>query len=71
MLPKIEGSESSIVLTARSGRAALFYRLQKLGHTLDHGALESAYQEFLKMADRLQTVEDEHLQELLQFVKVA
>ncbi|NLR89910.1 MULTISPECIES: 2-isopropylmalate synthase [Flammeovirga] len=64
-------SESSIVLTARSGRAALFYRIQKLGHTLSHEALEEAYQEFLKMADRLQTVEDEHLQELLQAVKVA
>ncbi|MBB3698290.1 2-isopropylmalate synthase [Flammeovirga yaeyamensis] len=64
-------SESSIVLTARSGRAALFYRLQKLGVTLDHDALEVAYQEFLKMADKLQTVEDPHLKELLQFVKVA
>ncbi|MBB6459547.1 2-isopropylmalate synthase [Flammeovirga kamogawensis] len=64
-------SQSSIVLTARSGRAALFYRIQKLGHTLDHDALELAYQEFVKMADTLQTVEDEHLEKLLQLVKVA
>ncbi|WP_082026355.1 2-isopropylmalate synthase [Flammeovirga sp. OC4] len=64
-------SESSIVLTARSGRAALFYRLQKLGHTLDHDVLEEAYKAFLKKADTVQTVEDEHLEELLQVLKVA
>ncbi|AZQ60949.1 2-isopropylmalate synthase [Flammeovirga pectinis] len=64
-------SQSSIVLTARSGRAALFYRVQKLGHTLGHDELELAYQEFVKMADTLQTVEDEHLEKLLQLVKVA
>ncbi|MBD0404897.1 2-isopropylmalate synthase [Flammeovirga sp. EKP202] len=64
-------SESSIVLTARSGRAALFYRLQKLGHTLDHDVLEEAYKAFLQKADTVQTVEDEHLEELLQVLKVA
>ena len=52
---------SSIVLTARSGRAALRYRLQKLGIELDHKDISILYNDFLIMADRIKKVEDKDL----------
>ena len=41
-------TESSIVLTARSGRAALAYRAKKVGYELTKLQLDSAYKAFLK-----------------------
>lgn len=43
--------ESSIVLTARSGRAALKHNLEKLGIELTKEELDTAYQNFLDLAD--------------------
>lgn len=57
--------ESSIILTARSGRAALKYRIEKLDVTLNNDALESAYQEFLGIADKHDIVDDTLLKEML------
>jgi len=54
-------SESSIVLTARSGRAALNHHLQRLGVTLDQAGLDDAYNKFLKLADRKKDINDEDL----------
>ncbi|MBC3538609.1 2-isopropylmalate synthase [Rufibacter sediminis] len=60
--PKEVGAEdSSIVLTARSGRAALAYRMQKLGYTLEKEALDKAYASFLAVADKKKEVVDEDL----------
>ncbi len=60
--PKDVGvDESSIVLTARSGRAALKHRLQNLGHTLSGDDLDATYQEFLKVADIKKEVNDDDL----------
>ncbi|HNJ60327.1 MAG TPA: 2-isopropylmalate synthase, partial [Chitinophagales bacterium] len=42
--------ESLILLTARSGRAALKHRLDLLGYHLDSEKLDNVYQEFLKVA---------------------
>ena len=53
--------ESSIVLTARSGRAALRFRAEKLGFSITKDELESVYQEFLAVADERKVVQDADL----------
>jgi len=63
--PKAVGiNESSILLTARSGRAALKHRLGKLGYTFSKEALDSIYDEFLKLADSKKEIVDEDLKVL-------
>lgn len=58
--PKEVGlDENSIVLTARSGRAALKHRLHVLGIELDSKSLDKAYEEFLKLADRKKEINDD------------
>lgn len=57
--------ESAIVLTARSGRAALNHHLARLGYTLDKEQLSDVYQDFLKMADSKKNIEDEDLAQLM------
>lgn len=49
---------SSIVLTARSGRAALAYRMKNLGYELTRDELDEVYAQFLKVADDKKEVED-------------
>ena len=62
MNPKDIGiDDNAIILTARSGRAALKHRLQVLGVILDQEKLDSVYQEFLKLADRKKDVIDDDL----------
>ena len=58
--------ESSIILTARSGRAALNYRIKKLGINIDSKGLDEVYSKFLELADRIKLVQDKDLQELLE-----
>lgn len=53
--------DNSIVLTARSGRAALKHRLHILGVELDKDALDKAYSSFLKLADRKKDINDDDL----------
>ena len=51
--------DNSIVLTARSGRAALKYRLHVNGVDIDDDAkLDKVYQKFLKLADQKKEVTD-------------
>lgn len=58
--PKVVGvDENSIVLTARSGRAALKHRLHVLGIELDKDALDKAYEAFLKLADKKKEINDD------------
>lgn len=54
-------TESAIVLTARSGRAALAYRAKKVGYELTKLQLDDVYKEFLKFADRKKEVIDEDI----------
>lgn len=54
-------NESSIALTARSGRAALKHRLSLLGYDLKPKELEIVYEKFLEVADRKKDVQDEDL----------
>lgn len=64
--PKEVGvAESSIVLTARSGRAALHYRIKELGVDLSREELNIAYAAFLEMADKKQEIQKEDLIQLL------
>jgi len=60
MDPKDIGlDENAIILTARSGRAALKHRLQVLGVNIDGNRLQEVYEEFLKLADRKKDINDE------------
>ena len=60
--PKDVGiDENSIVLTARSGRAALKHRLHLLGIELEKEALDKAYEAFLKLADRKKDINDDDI----------
>ena len=52
---------NSIVLTARSGRAALRTRLEALGVKVSDEKLDKTYQEFLKLADKKKEINDEDL----------
>lgn len=52
---------SSIVLTARSGRAALKHRVELLGHHFEGDELNTLYENFLLMADEKKLVVDSDL----------
>jgi 2-isopropylmalate synthase len=58
-------NESSIVLTARSGRAALAYRAKNVGYELTKTQLDVVYQEFLKFADRQKEIFDEDIHDIV------
>jgi len=62
---------SQIVLTARSGRAALRYRLQQLGFTIDQPAhIDTIYQQFLQVADKQKEVTDADLTTIMAETKI-
>ena len=57
---------SSIVLTARSGHAALRMRLEQLGYQIEDGEeFEKVHKAFLELADRKKEVMDEDLHSLM------
>ena len=58
-------NESAIILTARSGRAALAYRAKKFGIDLSKNELDLIYPEFLKFADIKKEVTDEDIPEII------
>ena len=59
-------TESSIVLTARSGRAALAYRAKNIGFNLTKIELDDLYPQFLKFADFHKEINDEDLLHLME-----
>lgn len=59
-------TESSIVLTARSGRAALAYRAKIVGYELTKTQLDQVYQEFLKYADTRKEVKDDDIHQIIE-----
>lgn len=66
MDPKSVGADgSAIVLTARSGRHALLYKLRQLGHEVNKENVDEVYNRFLDLADREKEVHDEALEELI------
>jgi 2-isopropylmalate synthase len=62
-------TESSIVLTARSGRAALAYRAKKIGYELTKTQLDIIYPEFLKFADVKKEVLNDDIHKLMEISK--
>ena len=52
---------NSIVLTARSGRAALKYRLDVHGVKLDEQKLDEVYEQFLRLADSKKEIHDDDI----------
>lgn len=58
-------TESSIVLTARSGRAALAYRSKNIGYELTKTQLDKIYHLFLNYADTHKEVTDEGIHEIM------
>jgi 2-isopropylmalate synthase len=53
--------ESSIILTARSGRAALNHRLELLGFNLGKEEIDDIYYRFLLLADKKKEINDEDI----------
>ncbi len=56
---------SKIVLTARSGRAAIAYRAKQIGFNLTKEELDRVYQQFLAVADRKKEVNDGDLEMII------
>ena len=63
-------TESAIILTARSGRAALAYRAKKIGYELTKLQMDVAYHEFLKLADRKKEVKDDDVHQIMEISKI-
>ncbi|BDS13465.1 2-isopropylmalate synthase [Aureispira anguillae] len=59
---------SSIVLTARSGRAALAFRAKEIGMTIEGKELDLAYQKFLIAADQQKVIQQDDLYQLLKTI---
>ena len=65
--PKEVGvTESAIVLTARSGRAALAYRAKSVGYELTKLQLDVIYKDFLKFADLKKEIVDDDLHQIIE-----
>jgi 2-isopropylmalate synthase len=63
--PEEVGADGSkIVLTARSGRSALAFRLQKLGYEYNRNDIDILYERFLLVADTKKEVVEEDLRQL-------
>ncbi|MEP3838722.1 MAG: 2-isopropylmalate synthase [Algibacter sp.] len=71
MDPKDVGvTESAIVLTARSGRAALAYRAKNIGYELTKLQLDEIYTNFLDFADKKKEVDDNDIHKIIENSKV-
>ncbi|GAA4947149.1 hypothetical protein GCM10023314_20560 [Algibacter agarivorans] len=69
--PKDVGvTESAIVLTARSGRAALAYRAKNVGYELTKLQLDEIYTNFLDFADKKKEVDDNDIHQIIENSKV-
>jgi 2-isopropylmalate synthase len=65
--PKDVGvTESAIVLTARSGRAALAYRAKNVGYELTKLQLDDVYANFLSFADRKKEINDGDIHQIIE-----
>ena len=65
--PKDVGvTDSAIVLTARSGRAALAYRAKNVGYELTKLQLDEVYANFLSFADRKKEIDDNDIHQIIE-----
>jgi len=66
MTPKSVGvPDSTLVLGKHSGRHALGIRCEQLGYSFDRRELDEVYRRFVVLADKIKTVQDHHLLELV------
>ena len=63
-------NQSAIILTARSGRAALAFRAKKIGYDLTKIQLDKVYNEFLKFADIKKEVTDNDLPHIIKLSNI-
>ena len=63
-------TESAIVLTARSGRAALAYRAKNVGIELDKLQLDKVYQSFLRFADLQKEINDDDIPKIVEAANI-
>lgn len=69
--PKDVGvTESAIILTARSGRAALAYRAKNIGYDLTKLQLDCVYVDFLKYADLKKEIDDNDIHKIIESSKI-
>ena len=69
--PKEVGvTDSAIVLTARSGRAALAYRAKQVGYELTKLQLDAVYANFLTFADKKKEIDDNDIHQIIETSKV-
>ena len=69
--PKDVGvTDSAIVLTARSGRAALAYRAKNVGYELTKLQLDDVYANFLSFADRKKEINDNDIHQIIETSRV-
>jgi 2-isopropylmalate synthase len=61
---EVGATSSHIVLTARSGRAALSFRLKNIGYDFTKDQITVLYPKFLEIADKIKEVNDEHLHQI-------
>jgi 2-isopropylmalate synthase len=63
--PEEVGADGSrIVLTARSGRSALAFRLQKIGYSFNRNDIDTLYERFVQVADTKKEVVEADLHQL-------
>ncbi len=62
---QVGAGATRIVLTARSGHAALRHRLEELGYEFEGTELDEIYEAFLNLADKKKEVYDEDLESLI------
>lgn len=62
-------TESAIVLTARSGRAALAFKAKKMGYELTKLELDVVYAEFLNFADAKKEVADNDIHTIMEIYR--
>ncbi len=62
---EVGAAGSNIILTARSGRAALSHKAKSIGFKLSKDELDKAYSKFLKIADKNKFVADKDVLQIL------
>ena len=62
---EVGAGQSAIILSARSGRAALRHRLEALGYHIEGQEFEDLHTAFLDLADKKKEVYDEDLESLI------
>jgi len=67
---EVGATSSHIVLTARSGRAALSFRMKNIGYGFTKDQITVLYPKFLEIADKIKEVNDEHLHQIAAAVEV-